>query len=330
MLNQIDYYKGKTILITGAEGFIGSSVVGALSRVDCNLICLKHGSRSFDADTPTENNARIKIYKGDLRNAFVWEELLTGVDIIFHFAAQTSSRFANENPVEDTEINLLPVVRLIEICQKKGNRPAILFSGTVTQTGLTESHPVDESRSDTPITIYDINKLAEEKYLQYYSKEMGGESVTLRLANVYGPGPRRRLSDRGILNAMVVKALSGKPLTVYGKGNFVRDYIFIDDVVRAFLTAGTIMNAVNGKYYIVGSGNGYSIKEMAETVRDLVEKKSGHRVQINFIPIPKDLLKIERRHFVADTRRFRIDSGWEPRVSFIEGINRTVKYFMEN
>jgi len=328
MLNQLDYYSGKTILVTGATGFIGSSVVQTLSEVDCNLICLKTGNRKIEVKP--DSKARITIRKGDIRNHYIWEELLEEVDIIFHFAAQTSSRFADENPIEDMEINLAPVVRFIETCQKKRIRPDIIFSGTVTQTGLTTNYPVDEKRCDIPITIYDINKLAEEKYLQYYSNEMGGESLTLRLANVYGPGVKSSRSDRGILNIMVIKALSDKPLTVYGEGNYIRDYVFIDDVVSAFLTAGAKMDVVNGKYYIVGSGKGYSIKEMAETVRDLVAKISGRRVKISHVPIPANLSQIEFRHFVADTLCFRTDSGWKPKFSLLEGISRTIRYYKEN
>ncbi len=119
MLNQIDYYSGKTILVTGATGFIGSSVVQTLSEVDCNLICFKTGNRNIEV-TP-DSNARITIRKGDIRTPSIWEELLKEVDIVFHFAAQTSSRFADENPIEDMEINLAPVVRFIETCQKKKN-----------------------------------------------------------------------------------------------------------------------------------------------------------------------------------------------------------------
>ena len=328
MLNQIDYYSGKTILVTGATGFIGSSVVQTLSEIDCNLICLKTGNRKIEVKP--DSKARITIRKGDIRTPSIWEELLEEVDIVFHFAAQTSSRFADENPIEDMEINLAPVVRFIETCQKKRIRPDIIFSGTVTQTGLTTNYPVDERRCDIPITIYDINKLAEEKYLQYYSHEMMGRSVTLRLANVYGPGVKSSRSDRGILNIMVIKALSDKPLTVYGEGNYIRDYIFIDDVVSAFLTAGAKMDVVNGKYYIVGSGKGHSIKEMAETVRDLVAKISGRRIKINHVPIPANLSQIEFRHFVADTLYFRTDSGWKPKFTLQEGISRTIRYYKEN
>ena len=107
-------------------------------------------------------------------------------------------------------------------------------------------------------------------------------------------------------------------------------YVFIDDVVSAFLTAGAKMAVLNGKYYIVGSGKGHSIKEMAETVRDLVAKISGRHVKIIHVPIPANLSQIEFRHFVADTLCFRTDSGWKPKFTLQEGISRTIRYYKEN
>lgn len=327
MFDTLDYYIDKTILITGAAGFIGSATVGALSSVDCHLVCLTTGNREVEIEP--DSNARISRHNGDVRSPLIWEELLDEIDIVFHFAAQTSSRFANENPVEDMKTNLLPVARFIETCQKKKIRPDFIFSGTVTQVGLTTSYPVDETRRDSPVTAYDISKLAAEKYLQYYGRKMGGRSVTLRLANVYGPGSRSSRPDRGILNMMAIRALSGKPLSIYGDGDYIRDYIYINDVVGAFLAAGAKIQNASGNYYVLGSGKGHSINEMAEIVRDLVGKISGTHVDIQFVPAPADLSKIEFRHFVADTHRFRNDTGWKPHFSLQDGIRRTIDFFQK-
>ena len=324
MSEHLTHYRGKTILITGAAGFIGSSLARVLSQTDCTLICCSRDIEKLEIIPSVK--ARVVNREIDIRTSSIWEEILEGVDVLFHFAAQTSSKFANDHPCMDVDINLAPVVRFIETCQNKNIRPDIIFPGTVTQAGLTETWPVDEMIQDVPITVYDINKLAAEKYVCYYGTQLGGRGV--RLANVYGPGTKSGRPDRGILNMMVMRALEGKPLTLYGDGNYVRDYVFIDDVVTAFLMAGARFDSTNGKHYVLGSGGGHTIREMIETVRDLAAQVSGRKVDIDYVPIPTDLSSIEFRHFVADISRFSADVGWHPEVSLEEGITRTIEFFL--
>ena len=326
MIQEIGYYKDKTILITGAAGFIGSSLIRALSQVECSLICCYRELGKIEINAPSK--ARIVTREVDIRHPSIWEEILEDVDVVFHLAAQTSSKFANENPSVDMDTNLAPIALFVETCQKKAIWPDIVFPGTVTEAGLTKTCPVDEMIRDVPITVYDINKLSAENYLCYYANQLGGRAVTLRLANVYGPGPKSSRPDRGILNMMVLRALAGKPLTIYGDGNYVRDYLFIDDAVKAFLVAGARLDAANGRHYVLGNGVGHTIREMIETVRDLVTEIGGKRVVVNHIGLPSDLSPIEFRHFVADTARFRADSGWVPEVSLEEGITRTITFFL--
>ena len=320
------YYKKKTILITGAAGFIGSSLVRVLSQIDCTLICCSRDIEKLEIIPPVK--ARVVNREIDIRTPSIWEEILERVDVVFHFAAQTSSKFANDNPCMDMDINLALIARFVETCQNKNIRPDIIFPGTVTQVGLTQTWPIDEMIQDVPITVYDINKLAAEKYVCYYGTQLGGRGVTLRLANVYGPGTKSGRPDRGILNMMVMRALEGKSLTLYGDGNYVRDYVFIDDVVNTFLMAGARFDSTNGKHYVLGSGVGHTIKEMAEIVRNLMAKITGKNVDIQNVPPPHGLSQIEFRHFVANTSRFRQDTGWSPQVKLEAGIKRTIDSFL--
>ena len=325
--SHLKYYKDKTILITGGFGYIGSSVVSVLNKISCNIIIVTKENRK--AVNFSKGAAQISVVKADIRKKDIWKNLLSGVDVLFHFAAQTSSSVANDNPSMDIEVNLLPVVNIIETCIKNDLSPHIIFSGTVTQVGFTSIYPVNESFKDVPITIYDINKLAAEKYLQFYSNQLGNHAVTLRLSNVYGPGPRSSSADRGILNIMIRKALQGEPLTIYGDGNFIRDYIFIDDVAEAFLLAGVKIDALRGNYYVIGSGIGSTIKDAVNIIKDKVMKKTKRNVEVAFISPPEDISQIEYRNFVADTNRFSSLTGWKAKISLGEGIDRTINYFLK-
>lgn len=323
----LSYYQDKRILITGGKGYIGSSVIQKLKTVSCEIIIL---DRKADQQNFPSEKAKISFYEADVRDKEIWKNVLKKVDILFHFAAQTSSKIANENPLLDVQINLLPVINIIDACQKNNFFPDIVFSGTVTQVGLTKNYPVNEDLKDQPITVYDINKLTAEKYWQYYGNQMNGRAVTLRLANVYGPGPRSSSADRGILNFFVRQALRGEDLTIYGKGDFVRDYIYIDDVANAFLMAGAKMETVKGNYYVIGSGADHMIKEMVELVADQVAQKTGKEVKVVHVPMPKDLSLIEFRYFVADSKKFCQATGWKAKTPLEEGIRRTIEYFIKS
>jgi len=325
--SHLKYYRDKTILITGGFGYIGSSVVSVLNKISCNIIVVTKENRR-DAGF-SDGAAQVSVIEADIKKKDIWKDLLIGVDVLFHFAAQTSSNVANSNPSFDTEVNLLPVVNIIETCQKNNFSPHIVFSGTVTEAGLTTTYPVNESFRDTPITVYDINKLAAEKYLQFYSNQLGNFAVTLRLPNVYGPGPKSSSADRGILNAMIRKALSGKPLTIYGDGNFIRDYIYIDDVAEAFLLAGAEIDTLKGNYYVIGTGVGYTMKDAVGIINDEVMQKTGKNVEITFVPPPENISQIEYRNFVADSKSFNSLTGWKARISLHEGIKRTINYFLK-
>ena len=267
---------------------------------------------------------------GDIQSQETWSRALENADYVFHFAAQTSISVANQDPHADFSANVLPVIRLLETCRQKRLTPIVLFSGTATQVGLTDRLPVDESFRDQPIDIYDIHKLMSEKYLQYYSRDAGIPSVTLRLANVYGPGAQVGSQDRGVFNLMIKRALVGETLTVYGTGERIRDYIFIDDVVRAFLAAGGQADNISGNHYVLGSGIGFRFVDAINLVADRAEALTGCRPAVVHVDPPNGVSPIEERDFVANTQRFQSATGWGPEVALADGIERTMRRVLES
>jgi nucleoside-diphosphate-sugar epimerase len=319
-------YAGKHILITGSTGYLATSLLDMLKDANCRIVRLSRPGTIF---APVDGAAQIENLAKDIRERSTWERALEGVDIVFHFAAQTSVYAAGENPLDDLDINVLPMLHLLETCRQKAWRPTVLFSGTVTEAGIPTTLPVDETHPDNPITIYDLHKLVAENYLKYYVRQGIVHGAVLRLANVYGPGPKSSSADRGILNKMVQMALNGEPLTVYGTGVHLRDYIYVKDVVLAFLKAGISIDRLNGQHFVIGSGQGHTIAEAISLVAGRVALETGQRVPVVHIEPPTPQSPIETRDFIADTTRFQQATGWSPQVSLAQGIDLTIEVLLQ-
>jgi len=316
---------GQRILVTGGAGYLATNLISLLSNADCHIIRL---ARPGALLVPMNSVAQIEDVTGDVRKRSTWEQVLVGTDIVFHFAAQTSAYVANKNPPADLDNNFMPMLHLLETCRQHGRQPIVLFASTVTVTGIPTRLPVDETHPDHPITIYDLHKLMAEQYLKWYASQRIVRGSILRLSNVYGPGPKSSRSDRGILNQMIHKALVGELLTVYKPGDCLRDYVYVEDVVQAFLAAVHHIEAVNGQHFIIGSGQGHTIDQAINLVADRVALKTGRLVTVKYIDPPSPQSPIEDRNFVADSRRFSQATGWRARYLLAEGIDRTVKAFL--
>ncbi len=317
------YFEKKSILITGSSGYIASSIVNALSGVDCTIFRL---SRDIGRLVPIYQGARTIDLEVDISSDDDWGRRLENIDIVYHLAAQTSSYKADGDPLGDLKINVLPILNMFTTCETMGFEPTIVFVGTVTEIGLSNGLPVNEEHYEAPITIYDIHKLMAEKYLLYYASRGIVKGCVLRLSNVYGPGPKSSSADRGILNLMVKRALAGKPLTIYGSGEHIRDYIYVDDVVEAFLLAAACIDKTNTNHFIIGSGTGHSIAHAVNLVAERVFEKTNLPVDVVHVDPPLHLSPIEERDFVADIGKFSASTGWKPFYSLGEGISRTIDY----
>lgn len=317
-------YIGKRILITGGIGYLGTNLMAYLRNIDCQIVCLDKAEAMIK---PKDTVSKIVYIREDIQNNAIWERALERVDIVFHFAAQTSVHVANQNPFKDFDVNVKPMVQLLEVCRQRVWHPAVLFSGTVTEAGIPTYLPVDESHPDKPITIYDLHKFMAENYLKYYANQKIVKGAILRLANVYGPGPKSSSADRGVLNMMIHRALQGENLTLYGKGDYLRDYIYVGDVARAFLMAGASIEYINGQHFVIGSGEGRTLEESFGLVAERARLKTGKRVQVVNIEPPTPQSPIEARNFIANSHRFSQLTGWSASYSLCEGIDRTIEFF---
>ena len=283
--------------MTGASGFIGSRLVDTLRGARCQVRVIARED---------------------------WEQA-AAADVICHLAAQTSVPFAEDHPEEDCHANVGAMHRLISACEHGGRAPIVIFAGTVTQAGIQNALPVSENVVDAPATVYDRHKLMAENALKEATRRGAVRGVSLRLSNVYGPGGHGRNPDRDVLNRMIRMALSGQPLTVFGSGAYVRDYLFIDDAISAFAHAAASAASVSGRHFVIGSGHGVSISDAFELIASRVSAVTARRVDVIRDTTGVQLSPIQQRSFIADTAAFSAATGWRARRSLADGIDRTIQ-----
>jgi len=307
--------------VIGASGYIGSKLVKKLTDSGCNVI------RSSRRDTITNGDSEFVM--AELDSLDFWLNIVEKSDVIIHLAGNTSINVANDNPALDLNSSVVPIYRLIEACKILRKRPRVVFASTVTAYGFTDNLPVSEATAENPESFYDLHKFFVERQLVLATKLNICDGVSLRLANVYGPSPANSsANDRGILNKIIGLALAGDIVSLYGGGNYIRDYIYIDDVVDAFILA-SISSKSAGEVFNVGSGVGTSVRDAFNAVTQEVYQQTNKIIEMKDVPWPENSPKIDIRNFTASIKKAHTCLGWSPKVSLQTGIATTVKLIIE-
>ena len=306
-----------TFTVIGASGYIGSKLVNKLTDSGCNVI------RSSRRDTITNGDSEFVM--AELDSLDFWLNIVEKSDVIIHLAGNTSINVANDNPALDLNSSVVPIYRLIEACKILRKRPRVVFASTVTAYGFTDNLPVSEATAENPESFYDLHKFFVERQLVLATKLNICDGVSLRLANVYGPSSANSsANDRGILNKIIGLALAGDIVSLYGSGNYIRDYIYIDDVVDAFILA-SISSKSAGEVFNVGSGVGTSVRDAFNAVTQEVYRQTNKIIEMKDMPWPENSPKIDMRNFTASIKKAHTCLGWSPKVSLQTGIATTVK-----
>ena len=316
--------KGKVVSITGSNGYIGSALTRELEKYSLKIIRISRKQL-----TPKDG---VEDWVLDLNKKSSWIKIVSKSDIIFHLSGNTSIYDAEKDPKESLISTLFPIIQLINASKKLSRIPRVIFSSTATVYGLTEVLPVLETKRPSPITVYDLHKFFAEQQLLVASSSNIIDAISLRLANVYGPSPTESLSqDRGILSKITKKRFALKNLQIYGNGDYLRDYIYIDDVVNAFLHASVmdydILLNKNQISLNVASGKGTPVKEVFELISREIEKITGIRGDIENVAWPEEVNEIEKRNYIGSIELIKSLTGWQPSVSLEEGIRLLVKHY---
>jgi nucleoside-diphosphate-sugar epimerase len=311
----------RPVVITGARGYIGTALAQRLAAEGRALRLVSRPAGA--AATEVRGGGAVELVEADLAEARSWSRLMRNASTIVHLSARTDLRAAEADPAGDEALNVAPVRALVSAAATADAPPTIVFASTVTVFGPKHPNPADETTPDNPCSVYDQHKLSCEMLLREATAAGTIRACTLRLANVYGLAGESVNSNRGIINAMMRRALNGEPLTIYGDGAYLRDFVHLDDVVEAFARAADAgPNLCDGSSYVVATGKGASLVGAYRLIRDAAESATGRRVEIRHVPEPADLHPIERRNFVGNSALYQRRTGWRPRVTLADGIWR--------
>jgi dTDP-glucose 4,6-dehydratase/UDP-glucose 4-epimerase len=316
-------FQGARVLITGGLGFIGSNLArrlvayGAKVTLVDSLIPLYGGNPQNVADI----RAKVQINVCDVRDRFAMEYLVQNQDYLFNLAGQTSHMDSMTDPQTDLDINATAQLSILESCKKANPGIRLVFASTRQLYGRPDYLPVDEKHPVRPVDVNGINKFAGEGFHLLYSKVYGIRASVLRLTNTYGPGMRVKDARQTFLGIWIRQLLDGQPIKVFGDGEQLRDFNYVDDCVDALLLTATKDTAI-GKVYNLGSKEVVSLKVLAELMTSL---RAGSHVEL--VPFPPERKAIDIGDYYSDFSLIKAELGWSPNVSLRDGLLKPIDYF---
>ena len=317
------FFEGRRVVVTGGLGFIGSNLARRLVALKADVVVTdnflpEHGANRLNI-AGVETGLRIE--RADIRDRDSLRRILPGADVVFHLAGRVSHILSLKNPFPDIEMNVTGTASLLETIRELKLDPVVVYTGTRGQYGSAERLPVDETQPSHPRALNGLTKLAAEKMMQIYHANHGLRAVPLRLANIYGPRAQMRHPHFGVANWFVRLALSGEPITVFGTGKILRDFVYVDDCVDALLSAGRLRSRY-GQVINVGDDKPRCFLDVAEIIARLVP---GSRIR--FTEFTPERASQEPGNFYSDISRAREILGWTPRTSLEDGLALTVDYY---
>lgn len=298
------------VLVTGGAGFIGSNVVKQLLQRDYEVVVLDNFSTGYEDNL--KPFPQVRIYRADIRDRDVVDKATEGVSIIFHLAASVGNVRSLENPLFDSDVNVLGTLNILEVARKKGIKKFV-YSSSAALYGEPQYLPIDEKHALHPDSPYGVSKLAGEKHCMCFSSLYDMDIVGLRYFNVYGVNQRYDAYGN-VIPIFMTLLLQNQPLTIFGDGEQTRDFVNVEDVVRAnLLAAGT--EGVRGVFNI-GSGMNLTVNRLAALIQDIFKIS----VKIKYSPPRKG----EVKHSLSDISRAKSMLRYTPQVSIEEGLE---KYF---
>ena len=336
----------KKVLVTGGAGFIGSHIVDLLIKNNYEVVIVDDLSSGREENI----NQKTRFYKLNITDQKRLAEVFKQEkpDYICHEAAQISVSFSVRDPLFDAQTNILGSLNLLQCCLNQQVKGIVFASSGGTIYGEPEHFPISENYPFRPQSPYGISKVAIEYYLDFYQKNYNLDYISLRYGNVYGPR-QDPYGEAGVIAIFIEKMLKGEIPTINGDGEYIRDYIYVEDVAQANLLALQNMvklskvvqekekakekeKEIEGKGEAVaklkfdglnlGTGRGVSVNEIFSLLKEII--KFPHPAHYG-PPRAGDL-----RKNILDCRLIKEVLGWQPKFDFSAGLEKTIRWFKEN
>lgn len=310
MVKSLNYGYGSEsmkALVIGGNGFIGTALVDQLIERGIKVRVFDRYPSRFKE--PVDG---VEYITGDFANQGEVHQAVAGSNWVFHLAYTTLPETSNEDPVYDVRSNVIDTIQLLQECCENDVDKFVFVSSGGTVYGVPQSVPIKEGHPTDPICSYGITKLTIEKYLALFHHTKRLEYSAARIANPYGErqNPNARQGAIGVFLGCIAR---GQPITIYGDGQVVRDFIYIRDAAEGLIACADYVPGPGApRVFNVGSGQGYSLNQIIETLKKVVDVE----VKVNHIPgravdVPSNVLDIELARKLLK---------WEPKVDLETGV----------
>jgi len=335
---------GRYTLITGGAGFIGTNLADRILRSGRRVLILDNLSRRGVEENASgiagTHGDLVQIRVEDVRDRKAVSEAVQGAEQIFHLAAQVAVTTSVDDPLQDFEINLIGTLNLLEAVRKSGRIIPLIFTSTNKVYGQLEGLGVRKNDSryeplepeigvrgiseERPLNFcspYGCSKGASDQYVLDYTRTYDLRAAVFRMSCIYGPH-QFGTEDQGWVAHFLISAMEGAPITVYGDGFQVRDILYVNDLVDAFLLAQSRIETIRGNAFNIGGGPSRTISLVELIAR--IEALQGSRPDVRF----SDWRVGDQKYYVSDTGKFHKATGWFPKVDVVEGTTRLHEWIL--
>ena len=336
----------QNILITGGAGFVGVNLAHRLLKEGYRVTIFDNLSREGVIKNiewlKEEHKKNLTIEVGDIRNKYLVNDLVASASAIFHFAAQVAVTTSLVDPMHDFSVNVAGSLNLLDALRQQKDPAPIIFTSTnkvyggledvklrlndsryepqdqqILKNGVSEARPLDFH------SPYGCSKGAADQYIVDFARSMGIKSCVFRMSCIYGPHQYGN-EDQGWVAHFLISALKKEEITIYGDGKQVRDILYVDDLVDAFLLAWKNIDKINGQAFNIGGG-AENIISLIDLI-NIIETLNGEKIDLSF----GDWRPGDQKYYVSDTRKFQQATGWYPQTNYQKGIENLYEWVMEN